>query len=261
MKKGIKKIAMIVFAIIVILFLSILTYFKITGNVMSGPPEGAFGPSSTDISCMKSCMTPLCPNLNDTTCTSKYSSQCLSQCNMQGQPAPADEGESCMQSCVVNGCVQYDFACQNANRESCEKECNMIKEPEPKNEEQKCISDCVNLHAKGTICKPSAEGEQGNDVCKMCAQQCVHLYSGPCLNEEKLEAKKSACQTCEHCYGSPVMGDSGEGWECIINVECKDSSNEFGDNPGTGEGILAKTGEAIGNSFESIIDFFKGFFT
>ena len=57
------------------------------------------------------------------------------------------------------------------------------------------------------------------------------------------------------------MGDSGEGWECITDVECKDASSEFGDNPGEGPdsyeeghepGIVTKAFEAIGNFFSNL---------
>jgi hypothetical protein len=33
----------------------------------------------------------------------------------------------------------------------------------------------------------------------------------------------------------PLMGDSGEGWKCTVDIECIDRSDEFGDEPGTGE--------------------------
>ena len=102
--------------------------------------------------------------------------ECMNKCNAQ-KPEATNE-TSCMEKCTTNGCSEYDFSCTSKNQEKCEKECNMIKEPEAKSEEEQCIRYCVNSHAKGTICKPSQEGEQGNDVCKMCAQQCVHLYLG-----------------------------------------------------------------------------------
>ncbi|MEK6927907.1 MAG: hypothetical protein AABX11_05750 [Nanoarchaeota archaeon] len=262
MKKGNKNTFLIIIIVITALIIALGVYSKITGNVVSGPPEGSQGPSDSDVACVRACMTPFCPDLTDTSCTSQYSSQCLSQCSVAEQPEPADEGEVCMQECVLKGCQQYDFTCQNNNKPSCEEECDMIKAPDEStmSEEQKCITDCVNTHSPNTICKPSQEGEQGNDVCQMCAQQCVHLYAGPCLDEEKLEAKKSECKTCENCYGSPIMGDSGEGWECIVDVECKDASSEFGDDPGTGKGIVASIGNTIGNVVESIGDFFSNLF-
>ena len=186
------------------------------------------------------------------------SAACQAQCNVK-KPEVTQE-TSCMETCVVKGCGEFDFDCQTKNQDSCERECNMIKEPEAKSEEEQCIRDCVNLHARGTICKPSQEGEQGNDICKMCAQQCVHLYAGPCLDEEKLETKKKECMNCEHCYAKTIMGDSGEGWECIVDVECADASSEFGDEPGSGEGIVKSVGNVIGNVFESIGDFFSNLF-
>jgi len=56
------------------------------------------------------------------------------------------------------------------------------------------------------------------------------------------------------------MGDSGQGWECMVDIECFDASSEFGDNPGAGEGIVARVGDVAGNVVEAIGNFFKGIF-
>jgi hypothetical protein len=225
---------------------------KITGKSVSSE-EHLIGPTAEEQNCMKNCMG--CVSIGEG-CTGNQE-ECMTRC---GAKKPESTSEtSCMEKCVVEGCGEFDFACQNKNKEKCEKECNMIKEPEAKNEEEKCIRDCVNAHSPGTICKPSKEGEQGNDVCQMCAKQCVHLYAGPCLDDAKLKAKQKECETCEHCYGEPIMGDSGEGWECIVNVECKDASGEWGDMPGIGEGI-AKIADGVGNAFEKIGEFIGGLF-
>ena len=136
----------------------------------------------------------------------------------------------------------------------------MIKEPEAKSEEEQCIRDCVNAESPGLICQAGEGGEKGNEICQKCAKSCEYLYAGPCLTEMKLEEAKSTCNTCEHCYGKPVMGDSGEGYECIVNIECADASAEFGDEPGTGPGIAKVVGDAIGNVIQGIGDFFKGLF-
>jgi hypothetical protein len=56
------------------------------------------------------------------------------------------------------------------------------------------------------------------------------------------------------------MGDSGEGYKCIVNVKCKDASSEFGDEPGNGPEVSKDTGGIIGNVFETIGNFFKGIF-
>ena len=45
------------------------------------------------------------------------------------------------------------------------------------------------------------------------------------------------------------MGDSGEGYKCIVNVKCKDASSEFGDEPGNGPEVSKDTGGIIGNVF------------
>ena len=252
MKKGLFAIVLIVVLAVFILCFT-TGFLKITGKAISTEMQ-TIGPSSSDQACMMDCMK--CTSIG-VGCTGNQQ-ECQTKCNVK-KPEVTEE-TSCMESCVLVGCTEFDFSCQGNNKDKCEKECNMIKEPEAKSEEEQCIRDCVNLHSPGTICKPSHEGEQGNDVCQMCSQQCVHLYAGPCLVEEKLEQKKKDCQTCEKCYGEPVMGDSGEGWECIVDVQCKDASSEFGDNPGTGEGIATKVGDAVGNVFEAIGDFFRGIF-
>jgi hypothetical protein len=264
MKKRVKNklIISLISLVIILLLLALFFYFypEITGKVLQEPPANAgevhtIGPSAEEQSCMMQCMGCVAIGVN---CTGNQE-QCQTQCKVK-KPEQTSE-TSCMETCVVKGCGEFDFDCQTKNQESCEKECNMIKEPEAKSEEEQCIRDCVKTHSPGTICKPSQEGEQGNDVCKMCAQQCVHLYAGPCLDDTKLKTKQKECETCEHCYGEPIMGDSGEGWECIVSVECKDASSEFGDNPGTGPGILETIGNTIGNAVESIGNFFSNLFS
>ncbi len=236
------------------LYSGLFSYF--TGGVVSND-NSMVGPSASEQSCIKACVSIGCSE-GDMSCMKKNSASCLSKCNVV-KPEVTSE-TSCMESCVVVGCSEYDFSCQNNNKAKCESECGMIKEPEAKSEEEQCIRDCVNSHSPGTICQAGEGGEKGGSVCQMCASQCVHLYAGPCLNEEKLEQKKSDCKTCDNCYGSPIMGDSGEGYQCIVDVSCQDSSLEFGDNPGEGEGIIANVGEAIGDFFGGIGKFFKGLF-
>jgi hypothetical protein len=194
------------------------------------------GPSIEEQTCMKNCAIESgCTPMDMQCMTSEKSSACKEKCNVK-KPETTQE-TSCMEECVLRGCSEFDFDCQTQNQVTCEKECNMIKEPEPKNEEEKCIRDCVNATAPGTICAASQTGETGNELCQKCAKECEHLYSGPCLDDAKLREMQRACETCEHCYGEPVNGPSGEGWDCIVDVKCLDSSSEFGDNPGTGEGI------------------------
>jgi len=247
-----KRIIVIILALILIFsILGVYGYNKITGKAVSENAIPGIGPSSSDINCMSSCMKCVSPGVG---CTGD-SATCLSQCNVQ-KPEQTSE-EKCVETCVTKSCSEFDFTCQARYQNDCDKECGMVKEPEAKNEEEQCIRDCVNSHASGTICKPSETGEQGNDVCQMCSKQCVHLYNGPCLDDAKLRAKENECKSqCEHCYGEPVMGDSGEGWECIVDMKCGDATSEFGDEPGTGEGIAV----SIGNVFESIGNFFSNLF-
>ena len=237
------------------------TWNKITGKAFDSNYDSSkkapttLGPSQDSITCMASCMNCVSIGVN---CTGNQA-ECMGKCNLE--PEPQDEDQKCMQSCITQDCDKYDFACQNKYKDKCEKQCNMIKQPEAKSEEEQCIRDCIAKVDSSIMCQAAQGGEQGNEVCKRCAEECVHLYAGPCLNEEKLEAKKSACNTCERCYGEPIMGDSGEGYECIVDVECKDASTEFGDEPGTGPGIiLSKVGDTVGNVIDAIGGFFKGLF-
>jgi len=251
-----------------------------------GPPansggQPAIGPSAEEQSCMKSCAVEQgCTPMDFSCMTVEKQSLCQTKCNAQ-KPESTPE-TSCMEACVLVGCGEFDFACQATNQAKCEAECNMVKEPPAKNAEEQCIRDCVNREAPGTICGASQEGETGGAVCQRCAQECVSLYEGPCIGEPELSERKSACQTCEHCYGEPVMGDSGEGWDCIVDVVCKDASSEFGDNPGSGPevpegmerlpqgnenavqqestGILAPVTDAVNGVAEAIGNFFSGLF-
>jgi len=95
--------------------------------------------------------------------------------------------------------------------------------------EQLCISKCAAEIDLTIICRDDGGGETGQEICQRCASQCVYLYEGPCLDDEKLMAKEKECETCEYCYGEPVEGPSGQGWNCIVDVECKDASAEFGE--------------------------------
>ncbi len=252
-----KDVVFSVLGLIVILALFLFFSFgnkTFTGTVVSSNSENQIGPSAADQACMMQCMGCSSPGVG---CIGN-SEQCQQQCNLKKPEQTAEQ--SCVETCVLKGCGEFDFSCQQKNQAVCDKECGMIKEPEAKSEEEQCIRDCVNRESPGLICQAGEGGEKGNEICQRCASSCEYLYSGPCLDEIKLEEAKSACNTCEHCYGKPVMGDSGEGYECIVGVECADASSEFGNESGTGEGIASKAGETIGNVVESIGDFFKDLF-
>ena len=207
---------------------------KVVGNVVEYfNEEESMGPSAEQQQCMQSCIAVGCES-GDTVCMTANSEKCGQQCgvDVSGPPEPADDGEACMQECVVQGCEQYDFSCQQMNKNLCKDKCG-IKGDAPDesemSEEQLCISQCIEKIDPTLICGSSQEGETGNEVCQKCADECVYLYSGPCLTEEELEEKENACiSKCEHCYGAPVMGPSGQGWNCIIDIKCADASNEFG---------------------------------
>lgn len=260
MKKSVnnKKLIFNIFVIVlVIIILALVAKFALTGFAVTGPPENAgeipsYGPSASDQACMMSCMKCTSPGVG---CTGNQQ-ECQAKCNVYKPEQTAEE--KCVETCTRKGCGEFDFSCQEKNQEACDKECGMIKEPEAKSEEEQCIRDCVKAEAPGTICGGGEGGEKGNALCQKCAKSCEHLYAGPCLTDMKLEESKSACNTCEHCYGKPVMGDSGEGYECIVGVECGDSSSEFGDEPGSGPGVEQEG--FVANVIDSIGNFFKGLF-
>ncbi|MFH0713466.1 MAG: hypothetical protein V1722_02695 [Candidatus Micrarchaeota archaeon] len=276
-------------ALVAFALLSTFNFSSITGQLINelnpmpgqgtpGGPSGSgpqqYGPSAGDIQCMVTCMKCTSPGVG----CSGNSTQCQAQCNVV-KPEQTQE-EQCVETCAKVGCGEFDFVCQQGNQAKCDKQCGMIKAPDEStmNEEQKCITRCVNSQAPGTICGASQTGETGGEVCQMCANQCKHLYSGPCLDEAKLTAKKAECNTCPTCYGEPVNGPSGEGWDCIVDVMCKDSTGQFGDTPGTGEGITQNTSSneeqrsalniqivpevsrAIENVANSVVSFLKGIF-
>ena len=256
-----KWMIIVIFCLLVISGFFVFNNLKISGGVVNDFEENKnqFGPSQDSVQCMSQCMGCSSPGVN---CTGNQE-QCMSECNLQAKPEAKDEGEKCMQDCVLIGCGEFDFSCQNKNKGNCEEKCEMNQEPDESemSAEQLCITNCVKSIDEKLICGNSQEGETGNSVCQKCAADCVHLYEGPCLDDNGVKAKQKDCETCEHCYGEPAMGDSGEGWECIVDVECKDASSEFGDDPGEGPdsyeeghepGIVTKAFEAIGNFFSNL---------
>jgi len=261
------KKLVVVFVLLAIVLISII-YFQLTGKVVGGPEGG--GPSAEEIECMVECTTQEC-DVSDMECRMTKSEECGLQCSVDvsGPPEPENKGEECMQECISKGCEKFDAVCKNENMDKCEEECNMKGDAPDESKmgaEQLCISNCVVAEDPSIICGSSKQGETGVALCQKCAAECVHLYEGPCLNDEQLTEKEDACiSKCEHCYGEPVEGPSGQGWDCIIDVKCEDASSEFGDEPGKGpgigqEGFIAKTGETIGNVFQGIGNFFSRIF-
>ncbi len=255
MKK--KVLILILLVIIIIAGIFGLSWKSITGRTIE---EHTIGPSASEQQCMMTCMKCTSPGVG---CTGNQQ-ECQTQCNAKKPEATKET--SCMEKCVLVGCGEFDFSCQEKNKAVCEKECDMIKEPPAKSEEEQCIRDCVNAEQEGLICGGGEGGEKGNELCQRCAKSCEHLYAGPCLTEMKLEEAKKECETCEHCYGKPVMGDSGEGYQCIVSIECADSSSEFGDEAGTGagvgqEGFVAKVGSAVGDAIGNVVSSIGNFFS
>jgi len=256
------SIGLIVVAFLFVFSILIITENNLTGNIVGS--EFAGNPESEQI-CMQGCVEVGCES-GDMDCMTGNREKCMAECG--AQPAPQNEGERCMNNCVDKYCEpgpEY-LSCMDNYKEGCEDECDMKGDAPDESEmsaEQLCISNCVAAVDPELICGNSQSGETGNDVCQRCANECVHLYEGPCLNDEQLREKEKDCETCEHCYGSPVTGPSGEGWDCIVDVECKDASGEFGDEAGTGPGIGQEGYEepgVVGKVMEGIANFFKGLF-
>ena len=226
----------IIFFIFLILINSTIAY---ESRELNNGMYETIGIPVEEIGCMEACTTIDC-NVDDMECREASSEKCMEECNIMGGATNLEnmgEGEICMEECTSQGCKSYDFDCKNNNMEKCEIECNMMGDApslEDMDEEEICIMECIDKIDPTIICGASQEGETGNEACQQCANQCVHLYAGPCLNDEQVKQKERECETCEHCYGSPVMGPSGQGWDCIVDMECKDASAEFGDDPGTG---------------------------
>ena len=228
---------------------------KITGADFAGNPE-------SEQLCMKTCVEVGCES-GDMECMTGNQAKCMTECN--AKPAPIDSGGQCVQDCIDQLCEQGPtyISCMESKKESCDDECGMKGDaPDESNmdEEQLCISNCVAAIDPTLICGSSKEGETGNSICQKCANQCVHLYKGPCLNDEQISEKETECETCEHCYGEPVEGPSGQGWDCVIDIECNDATEEFGDVPGEGPGIIQAVGKGISNIFEGIGNFFSNLF-
>lgn len=64
-------------------------------------------------------------------------------------------------------------------------------------------------------------------------------YGGPCMTDRDWEVKKQKCRDLygEHAGDEPIMGDSGDGYECPIDIKCID----FGKRE-TDEGIYEGCG-------------------
>lgn len=246
----------IVFSLVLIfLIVGVLLGIRYTGNVVYDDPHSGGIPQG-EIECMQNCIYREGCRIGDVDCPA--ASACQAECNAY-QPTDLTDGEQCVQDCIDLKCEGWDAECQNSFIDECDVECGMkgdAPEWETMSEEEKCISVCVAEVDPTIICGSSSEGETGNEVCQRCAAECVYLYEGPCLTDEELEEKERACETCEHCYGSPVMGDSGEGYECIVDIECLDASSEFGDEPGSEEDENLEPTRL----FDGIVNFFKGLF-
>lgn len=262
----------ILFVIVfIILGVVLFSFFQLSGKVIDESGKGSIGPSAEEQKCMEDCVAIGCEE-GDSECMTANSEKCGQQCGVSTiSPKPANEKEECMQECVVRDCGEYEFDCQNSKRNDCEDECGMkgdAPDESEMSEEQLCISECVAKVDPSIICGSGSYegvGEQGNEVCQRCAAECVHLYAGPCSTDELWREKEEECMAeGEHMEAVPVKGDSGEGYECTIDIECVDRSDEWGDEPGTGPGIGQEgyvAPNVVAGAVDGIIKFFKGLFS
>jgi len=240
MKEGIKETG--TFLVMILLVIVILGLFQTTSTGLSisvNTEANSMGPSAEEQACLETCAAEGCQE-GDRTCMMVNSQKCEAQCGAS-KPQDQSQEEQCVESCVLQGCDNFDFNCQQAKKSKCDQQCGMAGEPEAQSDEEQCIRDCVAKVDPNIICSSGTEygeGETGNEVCQRCANECGYLYEGPCLDDDEITAKEEVCyDQCEHCYGEQVMGDSGAGYECIIDIKCADASGEFGDGAGTGPGI------------------------
>ena len=253
--------------IIILLVIFGLGFSNITGRFIDDNQEGHIPESEQK--CMSECVAVGCED-GDEQCAAANAEECMAKCGANLQPRGEDE--QCVQACISRYCEMGEkyIPCNNQYIGQCDEECGMVTDPGAQNEEEQCIRDCVSQHEKlgePIMCQAGTEqgmGEQGGTVCQMCAEQCVHLYDGPCLTDEKWKEKESECNALgEHVDGEPIYGDSGEGYECVIDLECVDYSSEWGDDPGTGPGI-GQEGYVASNTASKVLDgmikFFKGVF-
>jgi len=234
----------------------------LTGEAVSDSFGGG-GVPAEEVECMEACIGVYC-TIGDIECAEPYSADCQAECNAY-EPTDISDDEQCVQDCLNSNCGEFDWDCQDAVIGSCDIECDMVGDApdwDTLSDEEKCISECVAAIDPTLICGAGAEGETGGEICQVCADSCVYLYEGPCLLDEEITEKELACETCDHCYGSLVMGDSGDGYDCIVDIECGDSSSEFGDDAGSGPGIGDEdvVEEESSGFIENIFSWFGGWF-
>ena len=86
--------------------------------------------------------------------------------------------------------------------------------------EEECMMECVGDNVR---CSPGPNGEE-NPKCKACAEKCSKYYEGPCMTDEDWKREKAKCQAKfgENAGDQPIYGDSGQGYDCPIAIECID---------------------------------------
>jgi len=222
MKKSVKKYVIILIIVIVLLF-GVLLFKNITGKVTDGPEETEpTGEGEPD--CIKTCVATGCDS-SDLTCMQTNIPSCMEECNLKKSGSAPASDSNCTENCLMQDCESMDKICLDKNKYKCSKECNAIVAPAAKSEEDTCIRECINNEDSSLTCIPE-EGSELTEICQKCTKDCAQLYDGPCLQEINLETKLKKCETCEGCYGSLVMGNSRQGYYCIVDIKCKDENGK-----------------------------------
>ena len=252
MEKG-AKVYIFIWVVLLVFLLSVVFFNKITGNVIDDSEESEISdenivedaPQELNVGdekqCIKECISEECDS-GDLSCMQASANVCVGKCKVK-KSEPVIPSKSCTKDCLVRDCEASDKICPEKNKYKCSKECNSIVAPAAKLEEDLCVRECVNNEDSSLTCIPEGD-EQIDEICQTCMNNCEQLYDGPCLQEIKLETKLKKCEVCEGCYGALVMGNSKQGYDCVVDVKCKDA-----------KGNVEKQG-----IFARMFGFFKGMF-
>ncbi len=128
-------------------------------------------------------------------------------------PGGCTSDEECKEYCKNNEEECMDFALMTG----------LWKEDEGLTREQQCIAQCLIDKDLSYADCPIDNPESHAPGCMECRKECAKYYEGPCLDSWEIDEQKQECKSKGEKFGvEPVMGDSGDGAECIIDIECID---------------------------------------
>ncbi len=133
-------------------------------------------------------------------------------------PGGCTSDEECQEYCKNNEEECMDFALMTG----------LWKEDEGLTKEQQCIAQClIDKDLSYSDC-PRDKPEAHAPGCMECAKECAKYYEGPCLNSWEIDERNKECKSKGEEYGvEPIMGDSGDGAECMIGVKCIDHRTDM----------------------------------